>query len=254
MSDDIQRHLADGILELRIARPDKKNALTNAMYGALTAGLAEASADPAITAVLISGEGDAFCAGNDISGFLPANRTDAAMVFIRAIADFDKPIVAAVQGLAVGVGTTMLLHCDLVYAAPDARFTVPFAKLGLVPEAASSLLLPQRIGHAKAAAMLLLGEPLDAEAADRAGFVTAIVPGDQVLAHARAKAVALTAMPPRALAETRRLLRGDRSDVTARMREEETAFATALAGAEAKEAFSAFFEKRAPLFTREGAK
>jgi enoyl-CoA hydratase/carnithine racemase len=254
MSEDIQRTLADGILELRLTRPDKKNALTNAMYGALTAGLAEASVDPAIVAVLISGEGDAFCAGNDISGFLPANRTDAAMVFIRAIAAFDKPIVAAVQGLAVGVGTTMLLHCDLVYAAPGTRFTVPFAKLGIVPEAASSLLLPLRVGAAKAAAMLLLGEPIDAEAAERAGLVTAIVPVEELLTHARAKAVALTAMPPRALAETRRLMRGDRSAIEARLGEEEIAFAAALAGAEAQEAFTAFLEKRAPVFTREGAK
>ncbi len=254
MSEDIQRNLADGILELRLARPDKKNALTNAMYRALTAALAEASADPAITAVLIGGEGDAFCAGNDISGFLPANRTNDAMVFIRAIAGFDKPIVAAVQGLAVGVGTTMLLHCDLVYAAPDARFTVPFAKLGLVPEAASSLLLPQRIGQAKAAAMLLLGEPLDAESADRAGLLTAIVPADGLFAHARAKALALTALPPRALAETRRLMRGDRAAIDTRLGEEEAAFAAALAGAEAQEAFTAFLEKRAPVFTREGAK
>ena len=254
MSEDIQRTLADGILELRLSRPDKKNALTNAMYAALTAGLAEASADPAIIAVLISGEDDAFCAGNDISGFLPANRTDAAMVFIRAIAGFDKPIVAAVQGLAVGVGTTMLLHCDLVYAAPATRFTVPFAKLGIVPEAASSLLLPLRVGAAKAAAMLLLGEPIDAEAAERAGLVTAIVPAEALLAYARSKAVALTAMPPRALAETRRLMRGDRSAIETRLGEEETAFAAALAGAEAQEAFAAFLEKRAPVFTREGAK
>ena len=252
MSEDIQRTLADGILELRLTRPDKKNALTNAMYDTMTAALAEASADPAIVAVLISGAGDAFCAGNDISGFLPANRTNSAMLFIRAIAGFDKPLVAAVQGLAVGVGTTMLLHCDLVYAAPGTRFTVPFTKLGIVPEAASSLLLPQRVGAAKAAAMLLLGEPIDAEAAERAGLVTAIVAADDLLAHARAKALALTAMPPRALAETRRLMRGDRSAIEARLGEEETAFAAALAGAEAQEAFTAFLEKRAPVFTREG--
>ena len=144
MSEDIQRTLADGILELRLTRPDKKNALTNAMYDTMTAALAEASADPAIVAVLISGAGDAFCAGNDISGFLPANRTNSAMLFIRAIAGFDKPLVAAVQGLAVGVGTTMLLHCDLVYAALGTRFTVPFTKLehrprgGVEPAAAAA--------------------------------------------------------------------------------------------------------------------
>ena len=248
MTEHLQRIEANGVIELRLARPDKKNALTPAMYAGMTAALEEASARDDIAAVLFSGEGDAFCSGNDLSDFQNPDRADNASVFIKAISVFDKPAVAAVQGLAVGIGTTMLLHCDLVYAAPDARFIVPFTKLGLVPEAASSLLLPARIGHAKAAAMLLLGETLGAEAGERGGLVTEIVPGDMLLDHARAKAVALAAMPPLALAATRRLMKGDAAAVAARMDDENVAFATALRGPEAQEAFAAFFEKRAPDF------
>jgi enoyl-CoA hydratase/carnithine racemase len=250
MADEIEQRDEDGVLVLRLNRAAKKNALTGAMYRALTAGLAEAARRPDIAAVLFEGEGDAFCAGNDIQDFLQPGGADAAMAFIRALGAFPKPMVAAVQGLAVGVGTTMLLHCDLVYAAPDARFVTPFTGLGLVPEAASSLLLPARIGHAKAAAMLLLGEPLGAEAADRAGLVTALVEGAALQAHALGRAKALASMPPAALAETRRLMKGDGAAVRAQMAAEEAAFAKALRSAEAKEAFTAFLEKRPPVFRR----
>ena len=247
MTDEIGRETTDGVLALTLRRPAKRNALTIAMYEALIAGLADASADAAVRAVLVAGEGDDFCAGNDIADFI-AQSSDAAFRFIRTMAGFDKPIVAAVQGAAVGVGATMLLHCDLVYAAPDARLSTPFASLGLVPEAGSSLLLPRRIGEAKAAAMLLLGDTIDAAAAERAGLVTAIVDGDLV-GHARAKAIALTRMPPRALARTRALMRGDRSALDARIEAEAAAFREALGGAEAREAFAAFAEKRAPDFS-----
>ena len=250
MTEHLQRSEKDGVIELRLVRPDKKNALTQAMYAGMTEALAEASRREDIAAVLFSGEGDSFCSGNDLSDFQNPDRADNASVFIKAISVFDKPLVAAVQGLAVGIGTTMLLHCDLVYATPDARFITPFAKLGLVPEAASSLLLPARIGHAKAAAMLLLGEPLGAEAAEHGGLVTAIVPADALLDHARAKARALAAMPPRALAATRRLMKGDGAAVAAQMDLENKGFTEALRGAEAQEAFAAFFEKRAPDFRR----
>jgi len=250
MTEHLQRSEKDGVIELRLVRPDKKNALTQAMYAGMTEALAEASRREDIAAVLFSGEGDSFCSGNDLSDFQNPDRADNAGVFIKAISVFDKPLVAAVQGLAVGIGTTMLLHCDLVYATPDARFITPFAKLGLVPEAASSLLLPARIGHAKAAAMLLLGEPLGAEAAEHGGLVTAIVPADALLDHARGKARALAAMPPRALAATRRLMKGDGAAVAAQMDLENKGFTEALRGAEAQEAFAAFFEKRAPDFRR----
>ncbi|WBO22074.1 enoyl-CoA hydratase-related protein [Sphingomonas abietis] len=251
MGEGIERREADGVIELRLDRPDKKNALTGAMYRTLTEGLAEASSRADIAAVLIAGNGDAFCAGNDIANFLSGpDRGTEAFGFIKAIALFDKPIVAAVQGLAVGVGTTMLFHCDLVYAAPDARFVMPFVNLGIVPEAGSSLLAPATLGYAKAAAMLLLGEPMGADAADKAGLVTAIVPADQLLAHARAKAAALGTKPPQALAATRRLIKGDPAALVARIEEEGRLFRETMLSAEAKEAFTAFLEKRAPVFQR----
>ncbi len=255
MGEDVVRSEAEGIIELRLNRPEKKNALTSDMYRALIAGLEEATSRADIGAVLIASNGDAFSAGNDIQDFLRGPEGgSAAFDFIRTIAAYDKPIVAAVQGLAVGVGTTMLFHCDLVYAAPTARFTMPFVNLGILPEAGASLLAPATLGYAKAAAMLMLGEPLDADGADRAGLVTGIVPAEDLIAHARAKAIALTRKPPMALAETRRLMRGNRSLLDARITEEAELFRRAMQSDEAKEAFSAFLEKRAPVFAREGAK
>lgn len=248
MGGAIERREHEGFLELRLDRADKKNALTRDMYDTLTAALKEVTARPEIAAVMLAGNGGVFCAGNDIRDFLAPNGALSAFHFIHAIADCGKPIVAAVQGLAVGVGTTMLFHCDLVYAAPGTRFQLPFAKLGLVPEAGSSLLLPARIGHAKAAEMLLLGHPIDAEAAERGGIVTAIVAVEEIDEHARAKARALVAMPPEALAATRRLMRSDRAAVESQMAAEETAFAQAIESDEAKEAFTAFLEKRPPNF------
>ena len=251
MTDDVKIVDKAGVIEIHIDRPDKKNALTATMYRAMTAALADASARADIGAVLIAGRGDAFCAGNDLKDFTAGPEGGAAAFdFIRAIAAFDKPLVAAVQGLAVGVGTTMLFHCDLVYAAPDARFIMPFVNLGIVPEAGSSLLAPAIMGHAKAAAMLLLCEPMDADGADRAGLITAIVPADGLLDHARAKAAALMAKPPQALAATRRLMKGDPAALNARIEEEAHLFRQTLASPEAQEAFAAFFEKRAPVFRR----
>lgn len=251
MSDGIERIERDGVLEIHIDRPDKKNALTAIMYRAMAAALAEASARKDIGAVLFAAKGDAFCAGNDLKDFMQGPQGgEAAFEFIRAIAAFEKPMVAAVQGLAVGVGTTMLFHCDLVYASPDARFIMPFVNLGIVPEAGSSLLAPATLGYAKAAAMLLLGEPMDAEAADGAGLVSAIVPADRLLDHAQAKAAALMAKPPEALAMTRRLLKGDPAALFERIEEEARLVADRLQSHEAQEAFAAFFEKRAPVFRR----
>ncbi|USI71651.1 enoyl-CoA hydratase-related protein [Sphingomonas morindae] len=239
---------APGVLELRLARPEKKNALTGAMYRHLCDGLREAAADPQVAVVLIRAEGEDFCAGNDIGDFLQADGAQAALGFVRALALFDKPLVAAVQGRAVGIGTTMLLHCDLIYAAPDARFSTPFVTLGLVPEAAASLLLPARIGATRASAMLLLGEPLAAEAAAGAGLVSALVPGDALAETARAKAAALAALPRAAVVESRRLMRGDRAAIEARIEEEARCFRAALSGPDAREAFAAFIEKRPPRF------
>lgn len=241
----------DGLVEIRIDRADKKNALTAAMYRAMTAALADASARPEIGVVLFTASGDAFCAGNDLQDFMKGPEgAEAAFAFISAIAAFDKPLVAAVQGLAVGVGTTMLFHCDLVYASPDARFTMPFVGLGLVPEAGSSLLAPVLMGQAKAAAMLLLGEPMDAASADRSGLVTAVVPAGTLYDHALAKAAALMRQPPEALRATRRLMKGDPAVVQQRIVEEAALFWDRLQSAEAREAFTAFFEKRPPVFPR----
>ncbi|AEG50608.1 Enoyl-CoA hydratase/isomerase [Sphingobium chlorophenolicum L-1] len=251
MSEGIAIVENQGVIEIHIDRPDKKNALTSDMYRAMTAALADASARDEIGVVLFAGTGDAFCAGNDLKDFMSGPQGgEAAFDFIRAIAAFDKPAVAAVQGLAVGVGTTLLFHCDLVYAAPDARFIAPFVNLGIVPEAGSSLLAPAIFGYAKAASMLLLGEPVDAQTADHAGFVTAIVPAEGLLDHARKKAAALMTKPPQALAATRRLMKGDPAVLTARIEEEARLFKETLRSAEAQEAFAAFFEKRQPVFRR----
>ncbi|WP_313438415.1 enoyl-CoA hydratase [Novosphingobium sp.] len=240
-----------GVLEILIDRPEKKNALTAPMYRVMTAALAEAASRADIGAVLFSGRGETFCAGNDLADFMTGpDGAEAALDFIRAIARFEKPIVAAVQGMAVGVGTTMLFHCDLVYAAPDAAFVMPFVNLGIVPEAGASLLAPAVLGHAKAAAMLLLGEPMDAPGAERAGLVTALVPADRLLDHARAKAALLITKPPEALLATRRLMKGDPASISARIEEEARIFRQALQSPEAREAFAAFFEKRPPDFRR----
>lgn len=241
------------VLEIEIDRPGKKNALTGAMYRIMTSALADASHRSDVRAVLIHGTGGAFCAGNDLADFVSGPEgAAAAFDFIRAIAMFQKPIVAAVQGLAVGVGTTLLFHCDLVYAAPDARFVMPFVNLGIVPEAGSSLLAPAALGYAKAASMLLLGEPMDAQGADMAGLITGIVPGDELLDHARSKARLLTTRPPEALLATRRLMKGDQAAVAARIEEEAGLFRSAMQSPEAQEAFAAFFEKRQPVFVSRG--
>lgn len=241
MTDQIRVTLGAGYVEIGIDRPAKKNALTSQMYHAMTAALADAGARDDIAGVLFTGAGNAFCAGNDLSDFVQGPEgAAAAMAFIRALAAFDKPMVAAVQGMAVGIGTTMLLHCDLIYAAPDARFAMPFVKLGLVPEAASSLLAPALLGRAKAAAMLLLGETIGAEEAERAGLICAIVPAESLHEHARAKAAALARQPRAALLATRRLLRPDAAEVESRIAQEAALFATAIQSAEAQAAFAAF--------------
>lgn len=251
MSDGIECCERGGVMEIMIDRPEKKNALTADMYRQMTAALADCSARADIGALLFAGKGDAFCAGNDLKDFAQGPQGgEAAFAFIRALAAFNKPIVAAVQGLAVGIGVTMLFHCDLVYAAPDARFITPFVNLGLVPEAGSSLLAPATLGHARASAMLLLGDPMDAQSADRAGLLSAIVPADDLLDHARLKAAGLLAKPPQALAATRRLMRGDRAQILDRIDQEAELFREMLDSAEAQEAFAAFFEKRAPSFSR----
>jgi len=232
------------VLSAAFARPHKKNAITGAMYETLIEAFETAERDASVGALVLSGKGGVFTAGNDIADFLAVAMHEAgefpAWRFVSKLAEFGKPLVAAVDGLAIGVGTTLLFHCDLVYATPQARFQMPFVDLGLVPEAGSSLLAPQRFGRAKAAEFLMLGEPFGAEEALRLGLVNAVLPQGELLAHAMEKAAALAAKPRAALLATRRLMRGDNEAVKARMAEEMHAFSGALKSPQAHAAFQAF--------------
>lgn len=243
---DITTTTQDGVLEIRFNRPEKKNAFTGAMYEAMIDALDAAEGDARVGAVVFFGDGGAFTAGNDIGDFLSAASHDdfPALRFIRRIAIFEKPMVAAVDGVAIGVGTTMLLHCDLVYAAPDATFAMPFVDLGLVPEAGASLLLPARVGVAKASELLMLGEPFDARDAERLGLVNAVVPHTRLHARAMERARELAAKPRNALLATRRLIRGDRDPLLARIDEEAQAFMQGLRSEEARQAFEAFMARK----------
>jgi enoyl-CoA hydratase/carnithine racemase len=248
-SEHVVVEVKEHVARLELARVEKMNALTLDMYRALAGALAEADADPAVRAVLLHGRPDCFCAGNDLGDFLGRDLTvdSPALVFLRTLAAVSKPVVVAVGGPAVGIGTTLLLHCDLVYAAPGARFQLPFVPLGLVPEAGSSLLLPAAAGHARASELLLLGQPFDAEQAVAAGIVTAVVPEAELLRHAHAVAARLTALPPEAVRLTKDLLkRGSAPAVAARMEEEGRLFAARLASPEAREAIAAFLGRRPP--------
>ena len=244
MTEDIEVSREGAVLSAAFARPQKKNAITGAMYEKLIEAFEEAERDPEVGALVLSGKGGVFTAGNDLNDFLAVAMHETgefpAWRFVQKLAEFEKPLVAAVDGLAIGVGTTLCFHCDLVYATPQARFQTPFVNLGLVPEAGSSLLAPQRFGRAKAAELLMLAEPFGAEEALRLGLVNALLPQDRLLPHAMEKAAALAAKPRAALLATRRLMRGDGEAVKARMAEETHAFSAALKSPEAHAAFQAF--------------
>jgi enoyl-CoA hydratase/carnithine racemase len=246
MSAGVEVQREGAVLVAAFARPEKKNAITGAMYEALMGAMDEAERDAGVGALVLAGRGGVFTAGNDIADFLAIaaggrdGKVFPASRFVSRLADFEKPLIAAVDGLAVGVGTTLLFHCDLVYASPAARFHMPFVNLGLVPEAGSSLLAPQRFGRAKAAELLMLAEPFDAEAALALGFINAILPADSLLTHTVGKAALLASKPRSALLTTRRLLRGDIGALKARIAEESEAFSVALASPEARAAFMAF--------------
>jgi enoyl-CoA hydratase/carnithine racemase len=249
----IEVTLADGILTIRFNRAEKKNAITAAMYQAMADALGRAEADPEVRVVLFAGRGDAFTAGNDLKDFLadPPNSLDAPVYqFLRRLSTAEKILMAAVKGAAVGIGTTMLLHCDLVLAGSSAKFALPFVTLGLVPEAASSLLLPRLIGHQRTAELLLLAEPFDAAKAQSFGLVNKVVDDDEVEAAALAMARKIAQRPPAAVRLTKKLLKSAASTVAGRMEEEGQDLAAQLLSAEFQEAATAFFEKRPPDFSR----
>jgi enoyl-CoA hydratase/carnithine racemase len=242
----------EGVLHLLLDRPEKKNALTRAMYTALADALEAAAQDPEVAVVTLSGAGDAFTAGNDLADFAASGGdVTEVMRFLFTLVDFPKPILAAVHGAAVGVGTTLLLHCDLAWAAPSARFRTPFVELGLVPEAASSYLMPRQFGAARAARLLLLCETIDATEAADWGLVAGVVPEEALQATVREKARALAAKAPEAVRASKALIRATtRDEVLAVMRREGELFRARLTSPEAREAMMAFLQKRRPNFTR----
>ena len=247
-----------GVLTIEFDRLDKKNAITAAMYQKMADALRAAAGDDAVRAIVIRGKPQVFTAGNDLDDFLkrpPVSADDQAKApvfqFLSEISHAAKPIVAAVSGAAIGIGTTLLLHCDLIYAADDAKFSLPFAQLGLCPEAASSLLLPRLAGYQRAAEKLLLGEPFNAQEALQMGLVTRVVAAAELHDFALAQARKLAALPASSLRETKRLMKGaEMAAVEQRMEEEGAVFRAMLQAPEAREAFTAFFEKRKADFSR----
>jgi enoyl-CoA hydratase/carnithine racemase len=254
MSQHILTTTHDAVVRIQINRPDKKNALTLAMYEAMTAALLAAEADPAVRVVLFAGAETCFTAGNDLGDFLnnpPSGEDSPVFRFLKTLIAAQKPVMAAVHGVAVGIGVTMLLHCDLVWAGPSARFQVPFVNLGLTPEAASSLILPQLMGHRRAAELLLLGETFDAETALAVGLVNGLRADSELDAYVLHKAQALAAKPPTAVRLSKQLMKRWPADaVRQAMSAEGEIFISRLSSPEAREAMTAFFERRQPNFSR----
>jgi len=253
MAEHIVVSIQDRILSIRLDRPEKKNALTRGMYLGMIEALEQAETDSAVRVVLITGTQDCFTAGNDLMDFANAKpgETSPAILYLQTLAAAQKPVIAAVAGVAVGIGTTMLLHCDLVYASPDARFQLPFVNLGLCPEAGSSVMLPELMGHRRAAELLLFGEPFSSEKALELGIVNAVYPGAELLEAAMAKARHLAEKPPSALRTTKALLkRSAEGAVAEAMARETEKFAALLQGPEAREAMMAFMQRRKPDFSK----
>jgi enoyl-CoA hydratase/carnithine racemase len=253
-TNQIVSEQSNGIQTLRINRPDKKNALNLAMYQALADGLTEADRDDAVRVVLICGSDDCFTSGNDLADFLAAPPTgpeSPVMQFLTAISEARKPIVAAINGLAVGIGVTMLLHCDLVYAGNSATFQMPFVNLGLCPEAGSTLLLPRIMGHQRAAELLLLGEPFNAAKACSLGIVTEICPDSDLLTITQNKALQLSVQPAAAVRLAKKLLKRDyATPLKETIVEEGVQFIARLKSPEAAEALQAFMQRRKPDFSQ----
>ncbi len=255
MTDDIAIQRRDGILEIRLARPEKKNALTEAMYAAMAEALEEAETDGDVRALLVLGSEGCFTAGNDLKDFLerpPDRRSAQVFRFVTALARSTVPLIAAVDGVAIGIGTTLLLHCDYVLASPEAVFRMPFVDLGLLPEAGSSYLLPRLVGHAKAAELVLWARPFGAETARELGLVNAVSPAGELEAQGREAAREVAAKPPAAVRRAKALLKWDRLAVEERIDTEAQEFVERLDSAELKEAVNAFLEKRKPDFSGRG--
>ena len=251
---EILSHIDSGVMTLTFNRVDKKNSLTAAMYAALADAVAQAEHSADVHVLVFQGHETVFCAGNDIADFLnnPPSTLDAPVFrLLRNIAAFPKPVLAAVAGPAVGIGTTLLFHCDLVYAGDNAAFAMPFVNLGVCPEAASSLLAPQMMGYHRAAEALLLGEPFMAEAALEVGLVNRVLPPTEVNNYVQAQARKLAAKPLSSLLETKRLMKAGQAQlVQKQMNEEAASFGRMLTEPAAKEAFGAFMEKRKPDFSK----
>lgn len=253
MTDDIRCSTDGGIATLSFNRPDKKNAITADMYAALAQGLLDAASADAVRVIVIAGSPGVFTAGNDLEDFLhhpPQGNDSPVLRFMRSLRDQPKPVIACVDGLAIGIGTTLLMHCDMVYASERSRFAVPFTQLGLCAEFASSLLLPQLAGYHRAAEILLTGEFFSVETAAQMGLVNQILPASELENFVRSKAQALSALPRDAICTTKRLMKAAQaSTVEVVMQEELTEFTRLLSGPDAKEAFEAFIQKRKPQFT-----
>jgi enoyl-CoA hydratase/carnithine racemase len=255
---DILTSKTNSILTIEFNRPERKNAITAAMYQTMAEALIDAEGDAGVRAILIVGKPEIFTAGNDLEDFLKnAPRAGASVdslpvtTFMRALQNASKPVVAAVAGNAIGIGTTLLMHCDLVYAADNAKFAMPFSQLGLCPEFASSLLFPQIVGYPRAAEKLLLGDAFSAQEAYQMGLISKVLPLDELLPYAARQAAKLVALPAASIRTTKHLMkRATASAVDAAMAAELTQFAAMLQAPEAKEAFTAFFEKRKPDFSK----
>jgi enoyl-CoA hydratase/carnithine racemase len=243
-----------GLMTIRLDRPERKNSITASMYRGLTDALTSAREDDSVRTVLLGGREEIFTAGNDIDEFLndpPVHADAPAFLFLNTVAEFPKPVVAAVGGAAIGVGATMLFHCDLVYAGENAVFSLPFIDLGLCPEAGSALLAPQMLGYHKAAEALLLGDPISATSACALGLVNKVVPTSEVTTFARQQALRLAGKPLSGLLHTKRLMKSwQQPQVKAQMQQEMQTFIEMLKGAAAREAFTAFAQKRKPDFSQ----
>lgn len=251
---DILTSKSGGIMTITFNRPEKKNAITSAMYRMMADAIKDAESDATVRVILFTGKPEIFTAGNDLEDFMKhsASLSEDSPVaqFMRTLCAASKPVVVAVAGAAVGIGTTMLLHCDLVYAADNAKFSLPFVQLGLCPEFASSLLLQQIAGYPRAAEKLMLGEPFFAAEAHQMGLLSKVVPAVELLEFAQGQAARLSALPASSLRVTKRLMKQAQAEtIRTRIQEENRHFGEMLGAAEAKEAFAAFFEKRKPNFS-----